>query len=96
MTEQYPKTFRGVRVWSMSFGMKKNKQQNMKWKELNGKNDPPFDQFLIIWINDIWISAMLHQIVITEKGKQYEFMLTHEKTLSLNATHFLIPTPPTT
>lgn len=66
----------------------------MKWIELNGKKDPPFNKLLLIVINEEWKVATLSEISMTGEGKIYEFEFGFDQSTTTEATHYFIPEPP--
>lgn len=69
----------------------------MRWIELNGKKDPPFDQKILISIQNHWHEAELKKIETTLTGTYYTFCKTGDSEVEyMNASHFAIPEPPKT
>lgn len=66
----------------------------MKWIELNGKKDPPFNKEILIWYEGDWKIASLNEITLTANGKLYEFEFAFDQTVTTKATHYMIPEPP--
>jgi|KBSSwiStaDraftv2_1062776.scaffolds.fasta_scaffold238494_3 hypothetical protein len=68
----------------------------MKWVELNGKKDPPFNEELLIWLEEFndWKIASLNSITLTPKGKVYEFEFAFDNSTTTKPTHYMIPESP--
>lgn len=73
------------------------KQKQLPWIKLGGKEEPPFDIKLAIWLktkggDDYWVEAWLDKIETRSNSTVYEFSCGESK--YDNATHFMvIPAP---
>lgn len=71
---------------------------NPKWQVLGGKQEPPFDEKVVIWIpvkanaDGYWQEAWLDEVVEKASGKTYIFK-NGDNTYE-NASHFILLTPP--
>ena len=71
----------------------------MKWIELNGKIDPPFNTKMVIanFKTKEWCEGTLDEITSTAGGKQYNFIIDTEGHGWNEATHYMLiklPEPP--
>lgn len=66
----------------------------MKWIPLDGRKEPPFDNPVLIWVQDKWKVATLSEIRQTSDGKVYEFEYGFDHSTTDEATFYLSPEPP--